>query len=343
MSVRTASLRHRWQKRGLLVRMLWPLAWLMGLAVACRQCFYQLGWLKRHRLPVPVVVVGNVLLGGVGKTPVVIALVTHFQARGLRVGVISRGYGRPSDAIHTVTANSTALDAGDEALLIAQRCQTPVVVAADRVAAGRHLLTLHPMTDVIVSDDGLQHLALEHDVALCVFDERGVGNGWLFPAGPLREPWPRASKVPQWVLTSASSPSTRDLSEKVFEVQRELAGIARNALGEQRPLSHWHTHACHALAAIAKPERFFDMLRQQGVQLTHTLDLPDHAPLTHALDAQPKGVDWLCTEKDATKLWSTHPQAWAVPLNVNLPADFLAELDTALNARLSSSHGHETA
>lgn len=343
MNVRTAPLRHRWQARGMLVRLLWPLSWLMGVAVATRRYLYRQGWLQSHRLAVPVLVVGNVLLGGVGKTPVVMALVAHFQARGLRVGVISRGYGRHNRALHEVTAHCSAEQAGDEALLIAQRCRVPVVVAADRVAAGRHLLAQHPQTDVIISDDGLQHLALVHDLALCVFDERGLGNGWLFPAGPLREPWPRLSSVPQWVLSSAPPSAVQGLQAEVFEVRRELSGIARNAHGAQRPLSHWHTHPCHALAAIAKPERFFDMLRQHGVQLTRTVALPDHAPLTPALPVPPHGEDCLCTEKDATKLWPTHPHVWAVPLDVTLPADFLAALDEALNARLSSVHGHKTA
>lgn len=346
MTVRTELLRHHWQSRTLWTWLLWPVSWLMRLAVAWRRALYTLGLFNRQRLPVPVVVVGNVLLGGVGKTPVVMALVTHLQARGVRVGVISRGHGREDSGVYAVDpTSSTAQEAGDEALLIAQRCRVPVVVANDRPAAGRHLLTLHPETQVILSDDGLQHLALQHDLALCVFDERGLGNGWVFPAGPLREPWPRASDVPQWVLSSAtpSRISGRVPQGAAFVLSRRLADTARNALGERRPLSHWRMHACHALAAIAKPEVFFDMLRQQGVQPMSTVALPDHAPLCAAtLPALHEG-DWLCTEKDAVKLWSTHPQAWAVPLEVELPSDFLGEFDAALSARLSSAHGHQTA
>jgi tetraacyldisaccharide 4'-kinase len=261
------------------------------------------------------------------------------------VGVISRGYGRPGHEVHEVTANSSPQDAGDEALLIARRCQVPVVVGADRPAAGRWLLQRHPETDVILSDDGLQHLALQHDLALCVFDERGLGNGWMFPAGPLREPWPRPHRVPQWLLYSVpeATLANRRPDGQAFVLERRLAEFAYNAAGEKRSLSHWQSHACHALAAIAKPEAFFNMLKQQGLQLKATLALPDHDPLANLPASLGDGSDWLCTEKDASKLWKAHPQAWAVPLEVALPAEFLAELEAALEAKLSSSHGHKTA
>ncbi|MBU3711195.1 MAG: tetraacyldisaccharide 4'-kinase [Limnohabitans sp.] len=345
MTARAAFLRQAWQARTLLTWLLWPLSLLLRLAVACRRTLYACGLLASHRLPVPVVVVGNVLLGGVGKTPVVMALTEHLQARGWRVGVISRGYGRRGHEVHEVTVDSTPQDAGDEALLIARRCQVPVVVGADRPAAARWLLQRHPETDVILSDDGLQHLALAHDLALCVFDERGLGNGWLFPAGPLREPWPRPRQVPQWLLYSVpeATLAVRRPEGQAFVLERRLAEFAYNASGDQRSLSHWQTHPCHALAAIAKPEAFFNMLKQQGVQLCDTLALPDHDPLTSVPACLDDGSDWLCTEKDASKLWQAHPQAWAVPLEVTLPAELLAELETALEAKLSSSHGHKTA
>ena len=345
MTVRSEFLRQAWQTRSVLTWLLWPLSLLLRMAGSIRRTLYATGVLASQGLPVPVVVVGNVLLGGVGKTPVVMALAEHLRARGLRVGVISRGYGRLAQGLHEVTANSTVQDAGDEALLMARRCQVPVVVAADRPAAGRWLLAQHPDTDVILSDDGLQHLALQHDLALCVFDERGLGNGWLFPAGPLREPWPRPHEVPQWQLNAVPTElvAGRRPEGQAFLIQRRLAEWTYNALGEKRPLSHWRTQACHALAAIAKPEAFFGMLRRQGLQLQSTLALPDHAPLSTVPASLGDGSAWLCTEKDATKLWLTHPQAWAVPLEVELPVEFLVEFDAALDARLSSSHGHKTA
>lgn len=345
MTARTSFLRQAWQTRSMLTWLLWPLSLLLRIVVTYRRALYDAGLLASHRLPVPVVVVGNVLLGGVGKTPIVMALAQHLQARGLRVGVISRGYGRHGQEVHEVSDTSSPADAGDEALLIARRCQVPVVVGADRPAAGRWLLQRHPETDVILSDDGLQHLALQHDLALCVFDERGLGNGWLFPAGPLREPWPRPHQVPQWLLFSVpdAALAARRPDGQAFLLQRRLAECAYNAAGEKRPLSHWRAQPCHALAAIAKPEAFFDMLRQHGLQLDTPLALPDHDPLTSLPAAFGDGKDWLCTEKDASKLWPAYPQTWAVPLEVALPATLLAELDAALEAKLSSSHGHKTA
>lgn len=342
MSACSDFLRRRWQTRSMFTWILWPLSCLLGAAVWWRRALYATGLFTRVRLPVPVVVVGNVLLGGVGKTPLVMALIEHLQSQGLKVGAISRGYGRTASEPQEVMEDSSAADVGDEALLMARRCRAPVVVGADRPAAGRLLLARHPETQVIISDDGLQHLALAHDLALCVFDERGLGNGWLFPAGPLREYWPRPHRTLQWALSSANNQSvTGRLPEgpMVF-YQRQLSAEAHNALGQRRPLSYWRSHNCHAVAAIAKPEAFFDMLKQRGLRLESTLALPDHDPMLNFSMPSDSTGDWLCTEKDAVKLWATHPQAWAVPLQVQLPTEFMDAFDTALKARLSSSHGH---
>jgi tetraacyldisaccharide 4'-kinase len=235
---------------------------------------------------------------------------------------------------------------GDEPLLIARTCQVPVWVGADRTAAGLALLKHHPDVQVLVCDDGLQHWALAHDLALCVFDERGVGNGYLLPAGPLREPWPRrtwrhptqGNEVPSWVVqTSGQTPPG------AFAVKRELATFARQADGTQRILQSWVNSPVQALAGIAKPEVFFDMLRSQGLQLAHTQALPDHADLSN-IGLNPAWGDVLCTEKDAVKLWDTHPQVWAVPLLIELPETLLKAIDTTLHGaqsqKLSSPHGH---
>jgi tetraacyldisaccharide 4'-kinase len=331
---------------------LWPISAVFGALVWIRQALYKFGVFKQHVLPVPVLVVGNVLVGGVGKTPVVMALVQHLTLKGWRVGVLSRGYGRHQDAqapkpdIRPVQANSTAQDVGDEPLLIARICQVPVWVGADRTAAGRALLKQHPDVQVLVCDDGLQHWPLARDLELCVFDERGVGNGCLLPAGPLREPWPRNAwrhpttglEVPMWVVHT-SGPSPRG----AFAVRRDLATFARQADGTQRALQSWINTPVQALAGIAKPEVFFDMLRHQGLQLAHTQALPDHADL-QGISINPDWGDMLCTEKDAVKLWTQHPQAWAVPLLTELPIALLQAIDTALqtlqNPKISSPHGH---
>ena len=329
-------LTHAWLSRGPLACMLWPISLLYGVLVWLRQRLYQHELLQSARLNVPVIVVGNVLVGGVGKTPVAMALVQHLAQRGLKVGVISRGYGRQTHDVRAVHIDSQAHEVGDEPLLIARTCTVPVWVGSDRSAAGRALLAQHPEVQVIVCDDGLQHLALIHDLALCVFDERGVGNGWLLPAGPLREPWPRRHAAPTWVIKTSGIAASGE-----FAADRQLAPIARRADGSTRELHTWFNQPVQALAGIAKPEVFFDMLRAQGLQLSRTQALADHADLDQVhIDAD--AGDVLCTEKDAVKLWRTHPQAWAVPLVTQLPADLLTAIDQALDAKLSSPHGLQT-
>jgi tetraacyldisaccharide 4'-kinase len=335
---------------------LWPISAIFGMLVWLRRALYKLGVFKQHVLPVPVLVVGNVLVGGVGKTPIVMALVQHLARQGWRVGVLSRGYGRQRDAqasqpdIRPVLPDSVAQDVGDEPLLIARTCQVPVWVGANRVAAGLALLKRHPDVQVLVCDDGMQHWPLARDVELCVFDERGAGNGFLLPAGPLREPWPRSAwphpttgrDVPMWVLQT-SGQSSGPMPPGAFAVTRELANFARQADGTQRALQSWANTPVQALAGIAKPEVFFDMLRHQGLQLAHTQALPDHADV-RGLTLNPAWGDVLCTEKDAVKLWAQHPQAWAVPLRTELPDALLHAIDLALEdlqrPKLSSPYGH---
>ena len=200
------------------------------------------------RLPVPVLVVGNVVAGGTGKTPVVISLVQHFTAKGFRVGVIARAYGSAQESVKEVNHHSQAADAGDEPLLVKQRCNVPVFVGRKRALAAQALLSAHPNTDLIISDDGMQHHALQHDIAICVFDDRGCGNGWLLPAGPLREPWPTDPPigVTRHVLYTGEQ-HPRD----AWVAKRSLAAYARNGAGEQRDLREWAGQAVQTLAAIA--------------------------------------------------------------------------------------------
>ena len=342
-------LRRSWQTRGWLSCALWPISALLGVWVAVRQHLYRWGVFTSHRLPVPVIVVGNVMVGGVGKTPIVMALVKHLTQQGLRVGVVSRGYGRSAQArakhpICAVTSKSLADQVGDEPLLIHQRCQVPVWVGGHRVDAARALLAAHPQVQVIVSDDGLQHMALARDIELCVFDERGIGNGWLLPAGPLREAWPRrmlSPHVQRFELNTSSSPLP--FVDTAYAVQRRLSDVAYQADGTQRPLRHWQQHPAQALAGIAKPQAFFDMLQAHGLQLSTTLSQPDHAD-AHRLSESAKHIDpelgdVLCTEKDAVKLWHSLPEAWAVALEVELPASLLIQLQQALGTALRA-HPH---
>jgi tetraacyldisaccharide 4'-kinase len=334
-------LRQTWQTRGWLSCVLWPLSWIMGGLVALKQALYRWGVFTPDRLPVPVIVVGNVMVGGVGKTPIVMALVEHLTHQGLRVGVVSRGYGRDApdqknNPIREVTSHSLAHQVGDEPLLIHTRCQVPVWIGSHRAKVARALLGAHPDVQVIISDDGLQHAALARDIELCVFDERGIGNGWLLPAGPLREPWPRrASATPAYRFELNTSSSELAFAKQAYSVQRRLSDVAYQANGTQRALQHWQHQPAQALAGIAKPQVFFDMLQTQDVQLANTIALPDHAS-TNQLSAavahiQHNPTDVLCTEKDAVKLWPTLPNVWAVPLVVDLPQALLEELQKALS------------
>lgn len=327
------ALQRAWLRRGALAHLLWPLSLLFGTLAALRRSAYRMGLIKVERMPVPVVVVGNVVAGGSGKTPVVMAIVEHLRGCGLAPGVVSRGYGRSLSGCLEVRADSRATEVGDEPLLVAQSCRVPVFVASSRVQAARALLLAHPQTQVIVSDDGLQHHGLHRDVEICVFDERGTGNGWLLPAGPLREPWPRRVDL---VLRTGTPRGIVG-----FEVRRRLAPLARRGDGTQVALAALKDRPLKALAGIAKPEAFFAMLRAEGLQLAHTVALPDH----HDFGNEPvreDGCELICTEKDAVKLWRLQPKAWAVPLQLEVEPAFWAALDRLLDAKLSSAHGPQT-
>jgi tetraacyldisaccharide 4'-kinase len=302
-----------------------PLAWLYGGLLALRRIAYAAGFTSSQRLPVLVIVVGNVVAGGAGKTPMTMALVKHLLAQGLRVGVVSRGHGRQTRDTRPVHTNSQPQEVGDEPLLIQQSTGVPVWVGALRAEAGRQLLKAHPEVQVIVCDDGLQHLALQRDIELCVMDERGVGNGWLLPAGPLRENWPR--NVDLLVHTGKSC------IQGGFQAPRQLADHALTSDGRTVPLEHFKGQVVNAVAGLARPEAFFDMLRQKGLTLARTTALPDHHDYRH-WQAIGSGHPLLCTEKDAAKLWAHEPQALAVPLQLTLEPAFWPALDALVQKHL---------
>jgi tetraacyldisaccharide 4'-kinase len=329
------ALQRAWLRRGALAWLLLPVAGLYGLITTLRRLLYRQNLMHTDRVPVPVVVVGNVVAGGAGKTPVVAAVVQHLLARGLRPGVVSRGYGRRTRDVREVKLDALAADVGDEPLLIARRCGVPVFVAARRSEAARTLLAQHPKTQVLVSDDGLQHLALARDLEICVFDERGAGNGWLLPAGPLRESWPRAVDL---VLRPAAAQAING-----HQIERRLAEHALRADGTRIPLAQLAERPVVALAGIARPDAFFMMLHQAGITPIQTIALPDHHDFEVALPHIPPGHAVVCTEKDAVKLWRHLPQAWAVPLDVHIDPAFWTAFDHQLAAKLSSTNGSQTA
>lgn len=306
---------------------LWPVSKLFGALRFIRTKCYDWGIFKTERLPVPVVIVGNVMAGGVGKTPIVIAIVQRLQTLGYKPGVVSRGYGRKAKDCQIITTSSTADEVGDEPLLVAHVCKAPVAVASSRVEAAKALLARYPECNVIVSDDGLQHRALGRDIEIVVFDERGVGNNWLLPAGPLREPWPRKPLSPVH-LTLQNVP--RRLADHAIDNTGHFHLMSNLAALVGRPL--------HALAGIAKPDAFFDMLRAQGLTLASCAAYVDHDNFAKFNPAPDKNALWLCTEKDAVKLWALYPQmAWqilAIPLLVELDSTFFAALDATIKAKI---------
>lgn len=326
------ALQRAWLRRGALAWLLWPFSLLYGALASLHRAAWRGGLLKSTRMGVPVIVVGNVVAGGAGKTPVVMALVEHLRGRGIAAGVVSRGYGRASTDCREVKPASVAAEVGDEPLLLARNCAVPVFVAPMRADAARALLAAYPATQVIVCDDGLQHHALQRDIEICVFDERGIGNGWLLPAGLLREPWPRTVDL---VLRAGASAGIGG-----FKVRRRLAAFARRADGARRELAALKGRPLVAVAGIATPQAFFAMLRREGFQLARELALPDHHDF--AADPAPDAGELVCTEKDAVKLWRLRPDAWAVPLEVEIEAGFWDALDRKLDAKLSSGHGSET-
>jgi tetraacyldisaccharide 4'-kinase len=360
-----SRLQAAWSERGLLACALWPVSWVYGALWRVRTALYQSGIRRSDKLHVPVIVVGNVVVGGAGKTPTVVELVRHLQAQGWRPGIVSRGHGRQGAQALEVLPHSDPAATGDEPLLLAHTTAVPVVVGRRRVEAARILLARHPQVNLIVSDDGMQHWALARDVTVVVFDARGVGNGWLLPAGLLREPWPALpwGSGPMLVVQTAPGPRMT-CPWPVFSAGRALSPEVYNAAGESQSLTALRdVSVVGACAGIAQPQAFFDMLHTLGgVRITYPLPLPDHADastLLAALLSHPADITWLCTEKDAVKLFPAchaHPglvrRVWAVPLLQTLESAFWPALEAALPTPmtpaakpakpLSSGHGHQT-
>lgn len=329
-------LQGAWTRRGPLAQLLRPFSWMYRALWAMRKMAYRSGLFRSLRLPAVVVVVGNVVAGGGGKTPVVIALARHLARRpDVRVGIISRGYGRKvnpgrSAAVIEVQPHSDASEVGDEPLLLSRSTGLPVFVGRNRLSAGQALLAAHPGVNLIICDDGLQHLALQRDIEICAFDDRGIGNGLLLPAGPLREPWPRPTNL---LLHTGNLPAFYS----GFRAERSLADHLVASDGTLRSWASLDKADVHAVAGIARPEAFFQMLRERGLHLTRNTALPDHYDFHSWLRPSSNRETVICTEKDAVKLWTKDPQALAVPLLLRPEAAFFAAFDEQLTAQLSSN------
>ncbi len=330
--------RHWYRPRAWLTVLLAPLEALFGSVSALRRALYRVGMLKRERLPVPVVVIGNINVGGVGKTPLTLALIEAFKARGVPVGVISRGYGGAHTVPTEVAPQATAAEVGDEPLLMAAG-GAPVVVGRDRVAAGHLLLERHPEVQLILSDDGLQHYRLTRDLELAVLDgARGIGNGRLLPNGPLRETAGRLRTVDAIVVNGPLVGGARWLPTEVPRFDMTLEPGAFVSLAEPsrtRRAAEFAGERLVALAGIGHPERFFRTLEQLGLKPGRRLAFPDH----HAFQPQdiPDDADAvLVTAKDAVKLHCVNrARLWVLPVRARLAPD----LADWILARLKIRHG----
>ena len=314
-----------------------------------RSRLYQTGIFKSTHAGVPTVVIGNVVAGGAGKTPLVVALVKHLQQQGIDAGVVSRGYGRTCSATLEVFESTPVSESGDEPALIKKASGAPVFVAAQRIDAALALLSAYPGTQVLVCDDGLQHHALQRDLEIVVFDDRGVGNGWMLPAGPLRESWPARLTEIDLLLHTGAQPAFAG-----FTSTRMLNSHAFAADGTSVALADLRNQHIVAMAAIANPEAFFSMLKACGLNLSREISLPDHDSFS-AFDINAyRGQTVLCTEKDAIKLFrfsvDTSVTLLAVPLVFAPEPAFFAAFDKLLSplltpvlSQLPSVDGHKIA
>ena len=301
-----------WYRPNQIKWLLWPLTAIYRTAMGIRRLQYRLGLKPVVTLPVPVIVVGNITVGGTGKTPLVIWLASELQTRGYRVGIVSRGYGGDAtDWPQQAWSTSDPLQVGDEPVLLAHATGCPVVVGPDRVVAAQMLLATKQV-DMILTDDGLQHYALNRTMEIAVIDgERGLGNGLLLPAGPLRESRNRINNVDAVVVNGGNWEQ-----DGVFRVRAEAQRLHQVAGPGQRSLGEFRDTKVHAVAGIANPTRFFDLLRKAGVDvLPHPL--PDHAKLDITSLNFGDSLPIMVTEKDAVKCQSfAHENVWCVPIKL---------------------------
>ena len=300
---------------------------------------------KLHTNP-PLLVVGNLIAGGAGKTPVVMAVCRHLSSTGRKVGIVSRGYGRSGTGallIDPAQPLPSAQDAGDEPLFLATETQCPVAICADRTQAVDTLLSAFPDLDLIVSDDGLQHHRLKRQLEWVVFDERGQGNGKLLPAGPLREPLSRLNSVDA-VLCSNMSTLRLSAALKLPEqhnwhaVEVKLAGFRHLQSGEFLNLGQakvqWKDSSVMAFTGIGNPEKLFKAIRIAGIELQETRGLPDHYSYPIDFCAQFDQPILITSGKDAVKLNASNPKVWVAEITVELPPALTQALEDCIGSTI---------
>ncbi len=320
-----------WYKEMYISTWIMPLSMIYVDIIRIRRFLYRKGFYKSAKLPVPVIVVGNLTVGGTGKTPLVIWLAHYLEQSAFKPGIISRGYGgQDHEQPLLVNANSNPAAVGDEPVLIARQCEIPVVICKSRVDAARYLLK-HCNCNIIISDDGLQHYALQRDIEIVVIDgQRRFGNGYCLPAGPLREPPERLKEV-DLVIVNGDSKEENEYSMK-------FAGDKAVNLktGQTRPLSEFSGQSCHALAGIGNPDRFFEFLAQKNIQSKQHA-FPDHHIFSSAEINFKDEKPVLMTEKDAVKCTGfAQDKHWYVPIKADPQPQFSQHLLKLLKAK---THG----
>lgn len=302
-----------WYSNSKLPWLLLPFSLLFWLISQIRRALFSFGIKPSYHAPKPVVIVGNLSVGGNGKTPVVVWLVEELKKRGLRAGVISRGYGSKAKKYPLfVTEHTDPIEGGDEPVLIAKRTGVPVVISPNRREA-IELLLKQSNCDIIISDDGLQHYALQRDLEIVVMDaERALGNGFVLPAGPLRE-LPSRLKTVDFVITNGGK---NPYSDAVMALVPHYAINVKT--NEKRELSEFHSGV--AIAGIGNPQRFFAMLENLGIQLTHTQAFQDHQHFeAQQLEKLAENQPLLMTEKDAVKCQAfAQENWWYIPVDAEI-------------------------
>lgn len=320
-----------WQRRGWAAVSLLPVAALFSLLVALRRYAYRVGVFTAVRLPVPVVIVGNIAAGGAGKTPLVLALVEALARHGRHPAIISRGYLGTVNGVREVQVYDSAAIVGDEPLLLKRRAACPVFVGRDRVAAGQAVLAAYPTCDVIVSDDGLQHYRLARDVEIAVIDRRMQANPWMLPAGPLREPLRRLASVDAVVKNGAVDMPIAGVP--TFDMR--LAGarfVSLDAPPRVQTPADFAGRRLHAVAGIGAPQRFFAHLESLGLAC-HTHAFPDHHRYV-AADLAFDGDAILATEKDGVKLRGlSRLPVWVLPVDARIEPDLATFVLEKLDGR----------
>ncbi|MEC7121229.1 MAG: tetraacyldisaccharide 4'-kinase [Pseudomonadota bacterium] len=314
-----------WQRQAPWLALLLPFSGLYALVTGWQRWCYRVGLKQAYRAPVPVMVIGNITVGGSGKTPLIIHLVQHLQQHyNLKVGVISRGYGGQGMFPKLVTDLSTPDQVGDEPVLIVQQTQVPMAVAPNRQAAIECLLRAHPI-DLILSDDGLQHLALARDIEWIVLDaNRGLGSGWLLPAGSLRE---SAQRLHTATVIEHGAASTAALNMQL----QPLALQPLNPMQQYDQIAPQRGQTVHAVAGIGHPQRFFQQLRDLDFIVIEHAFADHHVYRTADVDFA-DGLPMLTTSKDAVKLFGLGVQGWILPVEAVLSEACYVVLEQQLQA-----------